>query len=281
MWQAWFDGPLKGKRITRVIATHCHPDHIGLAGWLCERFGVSLYSSQTEYLDTLCVRLDPSALDAEPYRSFYHSHGLSEALTQTVLKRGLQYLRMVSPLPRTFRRVIAGEKLRIGGRKFDVHDRRRAFLRAGHALLRRAERVPLRRSGDGQDHPQHQRRGDRPRRRPARHLSALARSTCGARIPEDALALPGHNLPFVGLNVRIGELVAHHEARCRAILAACADAPRSVFELVPVMFGRPIEDPHQMSFAFSEALAHANFLVRRDHLKVVKVGDGLAMQAVK
>jgi glyoxylase-like metal-dependent hydrolase (beta-lactamase superfamily II) len=279
VWDAWFDGPLKGKLITRVLSTHCHPDHIGLAGWLCERFGVPLYSSQTEYLDTLCVRLDPSALDAEPYRSFYHSHGLSETLTQTILKRGLQYLRMVSPLPRTFRRVIAGEKLRIGGRKFEVvtgggHSSEQVmlycaaqnvFLCADQAMARITPNISVEAIDPDGD----------PLGIYLRSLDQLRRT-----IPEDALALPGHNLPFVGLNIRIGELVAHHEARCRAILAACADAPRSVFELVPVMFSRPIEDPHQMSFAFSEALAHANFLVRRDHLKVVKVGDGLAMQAV-
>ena len=92
--------------------------------------------------------------------------------------------------------------------------------------------------------------------------------------------LPGHNLPFVGLQRAHRRTRAHHEARCELILAACRDAPHSVVELVPVLFSRAIEDPHQMSFAFSEALAHANFLVRRDHLKVVKVGDGLAMQAV-
>ena len=56
-----FDGPLKGKRLTGIIATHRHPDHIGLGGWLAERHGVQLYASETEYLDSLVLRLDPTA----------------------------------------------------------------------------------------------------------------------------------------------------------------------------------------------------------------------------
>ena len=99
-------------------------------------------------------------------------------------------------------------------------------------------------------------------------------------MPEDILVLPGHNLPFIGLATRIEELVAHHAARCRAILQACARAPHSVVELVPVVFGRVIEDPHQMSFAFGEALAHANYLVRRNELRVGKTAAGTYLEAI-
>ena len=58
-WEALLEGPLAGRKLTRVIATHFHPDHIGLAGWLCERFDLALAMSQTEYLMALNIRLDP------------------------------------------------------------------------------------------------------------------------------------------------------------------------------------------------------------------------------
>ena len=77
----------------------------------------------------------------------------------------------------------------------------------------------------------------------------------------------GHNLPFTGLHARIGELQAHHAARCRAIETACRARALTGAELVPVVFGRSIEDPHQMGFAFSEALAHANLLRREGRLR--------------
>jgi hypothetical protein len=81
--------------------------------------------------------------------------------------------------------------------------------------------------------------------------------------------LPGHNLPFVGLHGRIDELAAHHEARCLAIERACRQSPRTTADLVPVVFRRAIDDPHQMGFAFSEVLAHVNYMLREHRLQPV------------
>jgi glyoxylase-like metal-dependent hydrolase (beta-lactamase superfamily II) len=99
------------------------------------------------------------------------------------------------------------------------------------------------------------------------------------RIPEDALLLPGHNLPFVGIMTRIAELEAHHKMRCEMILQACRETPHSVADMVPLLFGRGIEDPHQLSFAFSESLAHANYLIRRGELEAVETAEGVTMRA--
>ncbi len=90
-----------------------------------------------------------------------------------------------------------------------------------------------------------------------------------AAVAADTLVLPGHNLPFVGLHARVAELQAHHAGRCAAIAEACAGASggRTVAELVPVVFGRAIDDPHQMGFAFGEAFAHVNRLVHQGRLR--------------
>src|SRR3977135_3006705 len=45
-WTALFDGPLAGKTISRVIVTHAHPDHVGQAGWIVQRFRCPFYMSQ-------------------------------------------------------------------------------------------------------------------------------------------------------------------------------------------------------------------------------------------
>ena len=92
------------------------------------------------------------------------------------------------------------------------------------------------------------------------------------------LVLPGHNLPFVGLTTRADELIAHHEALHR-LLEACKQGPQTVAELVPVIFGRRIEDPHQLVFAFCEALAHVNILIRGGLLRIAKAAEGLALEA--
>ena len=95
-----------------------------------------------------------------------------------------------------------------------------------------------------------------------------------AELPGDSLVLPGHDLPFYGLHRRIEELRQHHERRCRAIDEACRQAPKSAAELVPVLFRRPL-DPHGMGFAFSEVLAHVNFMSRERRLASESSADGV------
>src|SRR5271166_6325195 len=224
-WEALISGPLAGRRLTRIIATHFHPDHIGLAGWLCERFDLGLAMSQTEYLMALNIRLDPSALKSEPYRSFYRSHGLSEESTEILLGHGLDYLRMVSTPPRTFQRLIAEDRITVGGRTFE------AIAGAGHS----PEQIMLYSADDNLILC-----GDQVLAKISPNVSVEAMDPDGdplglylrsldrlkRTLPGDVLVLPGHNLPFVGLGVRADELTRHHEARCMAIVEACKVGPQ-------------------------------------------------------
>ena len=75
-------------------------------------------------------------------------------------------------------------------------------------------------------------------------------------------------------------MIANHKARCEAIVEVCRKGRQTVAELVPIIFGRPIDDPHQLVFAFSEALAHVNFMIRREHMRVAPHAEGLAIEAV-
>ena len=266
-WDGMLSGALKGRPLTRIIASHCHPDHIGLAGWLCERAGVQLYASQTEYLDTLRYSQDLSAQKAEVYRSFYLGHGLSEAQTDLMLNRGLHYLRMVSPLPNMFNRLMAEETLEVGGRTFEIltgggHSAEQLMLycRDGGFVLCTDQvmaKITPNISVEAIDP-----NGD--------PLGAYLRSLGRLKqdLPADTLALPGHNLPFQGLHDRIDDLITHHQQRCAAILKAVDEGKATTVDLVPAMFGRVIDDPHQMSFAFGETLAHVNYLVRRKSLAI-------------
>ena len=265
-WEALLAGALCERPITRILATHFHPDHVGMAGWLAARTGAQLLMSQTEYLTALNIRLDPAGLDAEPYRSFYTGHGLDPGVTTNLLTKGQDYLRMVSDLPRTFRRLVVGERLTIGKREFAVltgggHAPEQVMLHcAEDGLLLCADQVLARIS------PNISVQAIDPQGDPlGMFLSSL--SELKRELAADTLVLPGHNLPFVGLHVRVDELLAHHESRCAAIVDACRDAGRSAMDLVPVVFRRPIDDPHQMGFAFGEVLAHVNYLLRQGRLR--------------
>ena len=271
VWEALIAGPLAGRPLTRLIVTHFHPDHIGLAGWLCERFDLPLLTSQTSYLTCANISLRPGALDAKPYRDFYLRHGLDAATTQRVATQGHGYLKMVSGLPPTFLRLVAGDQLTIGGRTFQVLTGNghapeqvmlyctaaKVFLAADQVLAKITPNISVW-AVDPEGDP----------------LGLYVRSLgeLRAAIPADALVLPGHQLPFYGLHQRSDELIAHHEVRCAAIAAACRTAPRSAAELVPVLFSRAL-DPHQMSFAFSEVQAHINYMLRRGELAWVEGSD--------
>ena len=278
-WQLLFDGLLHERPLTRILVTHFHPDHVGSAGFLLQRFDVPLYMSATEYLQSLNIHLNPGALEAEHYRLFYLEHGLDAETTQRVVTSGHAYLKLTSGLPPVFHRLIAGDVLRIGAREFDV------LTGGGHSpeqimLFSRADRLFL--AADqvlAKISPNVSVSAIDPEGNPLgyylRSLDALKQG-----IPDDVLVLPGHNLPFYGLHTRIDELVAHHRARCDRILQACRSVPRSAAELVPFVFTLNL-DPHQMGFAFSEVLAHVNYMLRQGELKPTASTDGIRRVVAK
>jgi glyoxylase-like metal-dependent hydrolase (beta-lactamase superfamily II) len=232
-----------------------------------------LLTSQTSFLACLNISLSPGALDAKPYRDFYLRNGLNAATTARVTTQGHGYLKMVTGLPPTFVRIVAGDTLRIGGRNFQVltgdgHAPEQVMLYCeDEQLLLAADQVLAKISPNVSVwavDPD----GD-PLGLYLRSLQALK-----ARVGRRALVLPGHQLPFYGLHTRCDELKAHHDERCRAIWAACRSRPRSAAELVPVIFHRAL-DPHQMSFAFSEVLAHVNFMLREGSLAWAQPRQGI------
>ena len=89
------------------------------------------------------------------------------------------------------------------------------------------------------------------------------------RLPADALVLPSHGFPFIGLHTRLDQLVAHHDARLNDMTAAIARrgaAGATGWDMVPVLFPRHL-DNNQVVFAFGETLAHLHCLETRARVK--------------
>ena len=263
-WEAVLAGPLAGQKLNSMIVTHFHPDHVGLAGWLAERFGLPLSMPRPEYLYSLALQHAPGDLGADVHRPFYLRHGLAPEITELVLSRGHEYLQRTTGVPTTYHRIKHGDVLRIGERRFNV------FTGGGHALEQAMLYQPEDRLFFAADQviarisPNVSVYAMEP------DLDALGIYLTSLRalretVPADVLVLPGHGLPFYGLHVRIDELIEHHALRCGEIAVACRERALSVAEILPYVFQRAL-DEHQTGFAFGEVLAHVNHMLGRGEL---------------
>jgi glyoxylase-like metal-dependent hydrolase (beta-lactamase superfamily II) len=272
-WTKLFDGPLKGVHITRLIVTHSHPDHVGLAGWIVERFKCPLLMSQVEYLQSVYHQNRGTEERREAQRLFFRRHGMDESLTEKLLGRGQDYLKRVSVLPPSYRRISHGDEVVIGSRRFKV------ITGGGHALdqvmlycaddklFLSADQVLSKISPNVSVwavEPDQNSLGE--------YLASLARLT--TTLPYDLLVLPGHGVPFYGLKTRIKQLADHHEERCRLIADACRTEPKTSRELVPVVFNKHVLDEHQMGFAAGELVAHVNYMIVEGRL-TAETRDGV------
>jgi glyoxylase-like metal-dependent hydrolase (beta-lactamase superfamily II) len=268
-WEAVFAGPLHGCRLSRVVCSHFHPDHVGLAGWLTQRFDCPLWMPRTEMMMTqLLESRAPVSRSA-----FYAEHGLAVDAGSRVAGEGHGYLRMITGVPPQYQRLVAGQSVRIGGRDFSIatgggHAPEQAMLHcAADGLFFSADQVLTKIS------PNISVQSMEPDADPlGEYLDSLA--ALGRDIPGDVLVLPGHHVPFTGLHTRVGELATHHATRCALIADAVRAAPRSAAELVPVLFKREM-DSHQTGFAFGETLAHVNFMRARGELVQERGPDGI------
>ncbi|WP_158969686.1 MBL fold metallo-hydrolase [Chachezhania sediminis] len=272
-WDDLLSGALAGTVLSRVIVTHHHPDHIGLAGWLCERFDAPLLTSYSAYMGSKVISFGSNERQTRTHFDFYVSHGMTPEGAGVVAIQGNDYLRRVGELPDAFLRLLMPDILEIGGRTFrvltgDGHAHEQVLLYCeDERLLFAADQVIEKIT------PNVSVFADEPNGDPLGHFLRSLRFL-SAEIPNDVLVLPGHRRPFFGLQERCAELEAHHEERCDMIRTACAVGPQTVADLVPVLFPRTL-DPHQMSFAFTETLAHVNRLVRRGEVETVKEGGRL------
>ena len=264
IWRALLAGPLKGQAITKVIVTHFHPDHIGLAGWLCELVDAEMWTSRVTFLNTMTLAQAPALLEATPYRDFYRSNGMTPDVAEIVATNGHGYLRMISAPPKTFRRIKAGDALKLGGRHFEVMTGQghapdqimlylsdsKVFLAADQVIEKITPNVSV--------------QGFEPASNPlGEFLETLM--NIKDRVSDEVLVLSGHRLPFHGLHERCEQTISHHDERCDIIRRACSNAPQSAAELMPQIFPQQLT-PHEMSFAFTEVLAHVNHLVDEDEL---------------
>ena len=71
IWGRLMAGPLAGRPISRVIVTHHHPDHVGLAGWFQSQFGAELVTTRTAWLLARMLVLDKEEVHTPETLAFW------------------------------------------------------------------------------------------------------------------------------------------------------------------------------------------------------------------
>jgi glyoxylase-like metal-dependent hydrolase (beta-lactamase superfamily II) len=185
-------------------------------------------------------------------------NGLAGERLDALANRGNSYARVVPEFPRTYRRIMEGDVITIGGRAWRVimgyghapehaslHCAELGVLISGDMLLPRISTNISVQQVDPDANPL------------ALFLGSLRRIT--ERVPAGTLVLPSHGLPFRGMRERVAQLEEHHRLRLGELEDACSE-PKSAAEVIGTLFRRKL-DVHQTLFAMGEALAHLNHLM--------------------
>ncbi len=271
IWERLLAGPLAGRPVRRVIVTHYHPDHIGLAGWFQSR-GAELVTTRTSWLYARMLVLDEQPTPAAEALAFQRRAGVPAAvLAERAAERPFNFCDVVDPLPLGFTRIREGDVVNAAGRRW--------LVRCGdghapeHATLW-SEDDALILGGDQLLPGISANIGVYPTEPDADPLTDWLES-CRRFIPlarEDHLVLPGHKLPFTGLPFRLGQMIDNHEAALDRLLDHLA-SPRRASECFVPLFRREVGGA-EYGMALVEAVAHLNCLLRRGQVQRQLDSDG-------
>lgn len=270
-WEAVLAGPLGGRPVTRVICTHMHPDHIGLAGWLCERFDAPLLMTRLEYVTARMLIGDTGPAPDSGAR-FFRAAGWDEARIEKWRTSYGLFAKGVAPLPLGYRRLSERDVLTIGDDDWTI------VIGDGHSpehacLWRKSDNVLI--SGDQllpkissnvsvwPTEPLADPLGD--------WMSSLDKLE--QILPADTFCLPGHGEPFTGVLPRIEALRRGHEVALKRLERTLRSPSRAV-DGFSALFARPVGDG-LYGMATGEAIAHLHYLERRGRAEREPDADGV------
>jgi len=272
-WEGIFAQTMQALPILRVIVTHMHPDHIGLAHWLCARFQAPLWISATDFFTARSASLGRHHFGGDAAASFFAQHGLIDPKALAAVRDRQDYFKHLVPdLPLSFRRLLDGQRLMIGGREWHtisghghapehmaLHCPSLKVLISGDMILPRISTNVSVFETEPESNPL------------TLFLQSIDRFL---PLPPDTLVLPSHGKPFTGLHARIRQLHAHHDERLQEVIQACHERACSAFDIMPILFRREL-DLHQTTFAIGEALAHLHALWLEGQLQRHRGADGV------
>lgn len=279
-WDTILASPaLGGRPVTRVLVTHMHPDHVGLAGWLTGRAGCSLWMSRLEYVVCRMLLADTGREAPEEGVAFYRAAGWDEAALATYRRRYGLFGRLVAPMPESFRRISAGDTLEISGRRWQVlggngHSPEHVCLWCPDlGVCITGDQLLPRISSNVSVYP------TEPEADPLTDwLDSCARLQ--RELPADVLVLPAHNEPFTGAHERLQELIDGHELCLARLERRLAKGPQRSVDVFGALFPAAVTSA-VLGFATGEAIAHLNCLMARRRVVRQAGPDGVFWYALR
>ncbi len=271
VWDSLLGGPLRGRPVKRVVVTHHHPDHIGLAGWF-QTNGAELVTTRTAWLYARMLCLDEHPVPLPQQIAFWRAAGIEAGLlSRRAAERPFNFCDVVAPLPVGFTRLIDGGQIQMGGRRWriamgDGHAPEHAtFWSMEDDLVIGGDQLLPSISANIGVYP------TEPDADPlGEWLDSCARF---ALIAEDRhRVLPGHKLPFSGLPVRMRQMAENHVSALSRLHEHLV-TPKTAAACFPVLFKRPIGEA-EYGMALVEAVAHLNYLLKRGQVRRQLAKDG-------
>jgi glyoxylase-like metal-dependent hydrolase (beta-lactamase superfamily II) len=258
-WQAALAGPLAGRPVHRVVVTHYHPDHVGMAGWFQAR-GAELVIPRLAWVTARMLVLDVQPVPLPETLAFWRRAGMPpDDIARRARERPFNFADVVAPLPPGFSRLSEGDTLHAGGRDWQVlfghghaPDHAVLWCADGSLVIGGDQLLP----GISANLSVY---AAEPLADPVGEWMASTRAF-QPRATGAELVLPGHKLPFTGLPLRLTQMIANHDgalARLHDHLAV----PRQATECFAPLFAREIGAGTYL-MALGEAVAHLNHLAR-------------------
>ncbi|MGP6087223.1 MBL fold metallo-hydrolase [Antarctobacter jejuensis] len=272
IWRDLMAGPLQGKPIARVIVTHHHPDHMGLAGWFQKDHGAQLLTTRTAWLFARMLQLDAQDRPTEETLAYWRAAGMApEILQERMQERPFNFADVVAPMPLGYTRIKQGDVLRAGGRNWEVHignghapEHATLWSRDDDLVLAGDQILPSISSNLGVY-------ATEPEADPvADWLESCERLALLAR--PGHLVLGGHKLPFTGLGTRMSQLIENHHGALNR-LHAHLTTPATAGDCFPPLFKRRIGSG-EYGLALVEAMAHCLHLWHTGRATREKRADG-------
>ncbi|MFT4014848.1 MAG: MBL fold metallo-hydrolase [Paracoccus sp. (in: a-proteobacteria)] len=275
-WRRLLDGPLRGAPVTRLIVTHHHLDHMGLAGWF-QAQGARLITSRTAWLTARMAILDVQERPTPQALAFWTRAGMpAKMLARRAAERPFNMSDSAAPLPPGYQRLTEGERIVFGDRAWLVR------MGEGHApehLTLWSQDDDLVIGGDQFLAAISPNLGVQPNEPDADPVGAWLESCRRFQPHAEArhLILPGHRLPYRGLPTRLAQLIDNQEAALRRLLAGLRVGPRSTVDCFELLYRRLIGDA-EFGLALAEAAGHVNHLRRRGLVEQVgTTSDGAVL----